>query len=226
MSLKLVYFKMRALAEAPQMLMRCNDIKYEYVMSWIHFGESWARAKPKLNFKQLPMLEVNGQHQICQSIAILKFLENKAGLSIVDPIEAAKADAILQSSQELFAPLNPTVNFAVGDDFLTKRDAMRQALSTRFQELQNCLDENTSKFFTDDTARAAEFAAFHHLDLSKKLDPSLIKEFPRLETFMSDITELPKILEYLNDRPELIGVGEKPQLIIDGVEHPTGVRQT
>ena len=66
------------------------------------------------------MLEVNGQHQVCQSIAILKFLEDKAGLRITDPIEAAKADAILQSSQELFAPLNPTVNFAVGDDFLTK----------------------------------------------------------------------------------------------------------
>ena len=43
---------------------------------------------------------------------------------------------------------------------------------------------------------------------------------------MSDITELPKILDYLEDRPELIGVGEKPKLIIDGVEHPTGVTQT
>ena len=29
MSLKLVYFKMRALAEAPQMLMRCNGIEYD-----------------------------------------------------------------------------------------------------------------------------------------------------------------------------------------------------
>ena len=226
MSLKLVYFKMRALAEAPQMLMRCNDIKYEYVMSWVYFGEPWVGAKQKLNFKQLPMLEVNGQHQVCQSIAILKFLEDKAGLRITDPIEAAKADAILQSSQELFAPLNPTVNFAVGDDFLTKRDAMRPALSTRFKELQNCLDENGSKFFTDDTCRAAEFAAFHHLDLSKELDPTLIKEFPRLETFISDVTELPEMTTYLKDRPTLIGVGQKPQLVIDGIEHPTGVTQT
>jgi len=43
---------------------------------------------------------------------------------------------------------------------------------------------------------------------------------------MSDLTALPRLLKYLNDRPELIGVGEKPQLVIDGVEHPTGVRQT
>ena len=76
------------------------------------------------------------------------------------------------------------MNFAVDDDFLSKRDAMRPACSlTRFQELSNCLDENNSKFFTDDTARAAEFAAFHHLDLSKKLDPKLNKRISKIRNF-------------------------------------------
>jgi len=226
MSLKLVYFKMRALAEAPQMLMRCNGIEYDYVMAWEYFGDTWANAKSQLVFNQLPMLEVDGRHQICQSIAILNFLEKKAGIHIENPIEAAKADAILQSSQELFSPLNPTINFAVGDDFVAKRDAMRPALSARFQQLQNCLLENSSKFFTDNTPRAADFAAFHHLDLSKQLDPMLIKEFPRLEAFTAAMTELPKMENYLKGRPELIGVGESPQLMIDGIAHPTGVQQT
>ncbi len=76
------------------------------------------------------------------------------------------------------------------------------------------------------SSRVAEFAAFHHLDLSKELDPTLIKEFPRLETFISDVAEMPKMTAYLKDRPKLIGVGEKPQLVIDGIEHPTGVTQT
>jgi len=226
MSLKLIYFKMRALAEAPQMLMRCNGIKYEYVMSWVYFGEPWVAAKQKLNFKQLPMLEVNGQHQVCQSIAILKFLEDKAGLRITDPIEAAKADAILQSSQELFAPLNPTVNFAADDDFLSKRDAMRSMLANRFQELSNCLAENGSKFFTDDEPRAVEFATFHHLDLSKKLGDSLIKQFPRLERLVDDMMCLQGMSEYLLRRPTLIGVGKDPKLVIGGIEHSTGVEQT
>ena len=31
-----------------------------------------------------------------------------------DPILNAKANAIMQSAQELFMPLNPTVNFAIG----------------------------------------------------------------------------------------------------------------
>ena len=48
MSLKLIYFKMRALAEAPQMLMQCYDIDYQYLMSWDHFDDVWANVKPKI----------------------------------------------------------------------------------------------------------------------------------------------------------------------------------
>jgi glutathione S-transferase len=169
MLLKLIYFKMGALAEAPQMLMRCDNIHYQYLMSWEHHSDEWPNVKSRLAFKQLPMLRVDGQHEICQSIAILKYLESQAGLSISDPIHAAKANVILQSAQELFAPLNPTVNFAVDDGFLSKRDAMRPILANRFQELSNCLEENNSKFFIDNKSRAAEFTTFHHLDLSKHL---------------------------------------------------------
>ena len=224
--LELIYFKMRALAEAPRLLFHYTNTEYDDLMSWDYYDKEWSEVKPNIPFKQLPMLVVDKKHEICQSIAILNFLEDKADLVIKDPIAAAKASAILQSAQELFAPLNPTVNFAVDNDFKAKKDAMRPALSTRFQELQNCLIENDAKFFTDNTPRAAEFATFHHLDLSKKLDPTLIKEFSRLEEFISDMTELPKMEEYLKDRPELIGVGEKPQLLIDGTAHPTGVQKS
>tara|TARA_B100000767_G_scaffold255572_1_gene261832 strand:+ start:72 stop:665 length:594 start_codon:yes stop_codon:yes gene_type:complete len=197
-------------------------------MPWEHFTDHWAKVKPNLSFKQLPMLEVNGRHQIFQSIAILKFLEHKAGLLISDPIQEAKAmaNAILQSAQELFATLDPTVNFAVDDDFLSKRDAMRPMLANPFEELSNCLAENGSKFFIDDRPRAAEFATFHHLDISKKLDDSLIKQFPQLERLVDDMISLQGMLEYLLLRPTLIGVGRALKLVIDGIEHSTGVEQT
>ena len=42
--LKLVYFKMRALAEAPQLLMNCCGINYEYIMSWDHFDDEWSNV--------------------------------------------------------------------------------------------------------------------------------------------------------------------------------------
>ncbi len=172
------------------------------------------------------MMEVGDGTQICQSIAILQYIENRSGLSISDPIKAAEAMAILQSAQELFAPLNPTVNFATGDDFLTKRDAMREGLKSRFADLARCLEKYDGKYFIDDTPRAAEFAAYHHFDLSRYLDPEILNSFPRLLQFINDIESINSISSYLENRPKLVDVGIEPKLIIDGKAQPTGVQKT
>ena len=224
--LKLVYFKMRALAEAPQLLLNYCKINYEYIMSWDHFDDEWSNVKPKLAFKQLPMMEVEDGTQICQSIAILQYIENLGGLKISDPVKAAEAMAVLQSAQELFVPLNPTVNFAVGQDFSNKRDSMRIYLESRFSDLARYLDKHEGRYFIDDTPRAAEFACFHHLDLSRELDPEILKKFPRLIKFVKDIEDIDTVSKYLKNRPELVGVGTEPKLVINGTEHPTGVNKT
>ena len=224
--LKLVYFKMRALAEAPQLLLNYCKINYEYIMSWDHFDDEWSNVKPKLAFKQLPMMEVEDGSQICQSIAILQYIENLGGLKISDPLMAAEAMAVLQSAQELFVPLNPTVNFAVGQDFSNKRDSMRIYLESRFSDLARYLDKHEGRYFIDDTPRAAEFACFHHLDLSRELDPEILKKFPRLIKFVKDIEDIDAVSTYLKNRPELVGVGTEPKLVINGTEHPTGVMKT
>ena len=224
--LKLVYFKMRALAEAPQLLLNYCKINYEYTMSWDHFDDEWSNVKPKLAFKQLPMMEVEDGTQICQSIAVLQYIENLGGLKISNPEKAAEATAVLQSAQELFAPLNPTVNFAVGQDFNNKRDSMRVNLESRFSDLARYLDKHEGRYFIDDTPRAAEFACFHHLDLSRELDPEILKKFPRLIKFVKDIEDIDTVSKYLKNRPELVGVGTEPKLVINGTEHPTGVNKT
>ena len=217
---------MRALAEAPQLLLNYCGINYEYIMSWDHFDDEWSNIKPKLAFKQLPMMEVEDGTQICQSIAILHYIESLGGLKISDPLMAAEAMAVLQSSQELFAPLNPTVNFAVGQDFKNKRDTMKANLESRFSDLARYLDKHEGRYFIDDTPRAAEFACFHHLDLSRELDPEILEKFPRLIKFVKDIEDIDIVSKYLKNRPKLVGVGIEPKLVINGTAHPTGVNKT
>ena len=224
--LKLIYFKMRALAEAPQLLLKYSGLEYEYLMSWEHFDDVWQNVKPKIPFQQLPIMVSEDGTEICQSIAILQFIESRAGLSINDPIKAAEAMAILQSAQELFAPLNPTVNFATGDSFIEKRDMMKPMLMSRFEDFDRALKSRGKKYFIDDKPHACDFAVLHHLDLSKKLDETLIVNFPRLEKFIYDISEIDSVAEYLNNRPELIDVSIEPKLIINGTPHPTGTKQT
>ena len=208
------------------MFMRSYGIEYKYLMAWEHFGDQWAKIKPNVPFKQLPILELDSGTQIGQSIAILDYIEAIAGLTIADPEKAAEATAILQSSQELFAPLNPTVNFAIGEDFEAKREAMRPNLESRLSDLERYLNKYSGKYFIDDTPRAAEFACFHHLDLSKKLDPELVEKFSGLTKFMNDMSGINAVTDYMEQRPKLIGVGIEPKLIIDGKAHPTGVSKT
>ena len=224
--LKLIYFKMRALAEAPRLLLHYVGFEYEDIMSWDYYGKEWSEVKSKVPFRQLPMLIVDQKYEICQSIAILTFIEKIAGINISDPILNAKANAVMQSAQELFMPLNPTINFAVGDSFKKKREDMMPFLNSRFEDLERALKDNDKKFYVDDKPRACDFAVYHHLDLSKLLDPKLINKFPRLEKFIEDIESIETVKSYLNSRPQLIDVGVEPKLVIDGVAHPTGVKKT
>ena len=41
--LRLVYFKMRALAEAAQLVLAATDTPYTYEMAWDYFGEPWRK---------------------------------------------------------------------------------------------------------------------------------------------------------------------------------------
>ena len=217
---------MRALAEAPRLLLHYTETEYDYVMSWDYYDKEWSEVKSKVPFRQLPMMVVDQKHEICQSIAILTFIEKISGINISDPVLNAKANAVMQSAQELFMPLNPTINFAVGDSFNKKREDMMPFLNTRFEDLERALKDNDKVFYVDDKPHACDFAVYHHLDLSKLLDHGLIKKFPRLEKFIEDIESIESIKSYLNSRPKLINVSVEPKLVIDGVAHPTGVKKT
>ena len=217
---------MRALAEAPRMLFHYTGIEYEDLMSWDYYDKEWSEVKPNIPFKQLPVLIIDKKHELCQSMAIMTFIENLAGINITDPILNAKANAIMQSSQELFMPLNPTVNFAKGEKFIKKKDDMMPFLLSRFEDLEKVLKENNKKFFIFDEPRACDFVTFHHLDLSKLLDPTIIKKFPRLDKFLEDVMLINSVKSYLDKRPKLVDVSIEPKLIIDGVPHPTGVKKT
>ena len=103
---------------------------------------------------------------------------------------------------------------------------MKPFLLSRFDDFDRVLKSSGKKYFIDDDPHACDFAVFHHLDLSKKLDEKLIINFPRLEKFIYDISSIDSVAHYLNNRPELIDVSIEPKLIINGKAHPTGVNQT
>ena len=103
---------------------------------------------------------------------------------------------------------------------------MRTNLKSRFSDLARYLDKHEGRYFIDNIPRAAEFACFHHLDLSRLLDPELLNGFPRLIKFVKDIEDIESVSKYLKSRPKLVDAGIQPKLVINGTEHPTGVIKT
>ena len=226
MALKLIYFKMRALAEPPQMLMHYAGIKYDYQMSWEYFKKDWEHVKPTLLFKQLPLLVVDDTHQISQSIAIMGYIEQLAGLNHTNPITAAKMHAVMLGAHDLFLPLNPILNFAVGEDFSKKKASLLPTLTKKIENLEHALASTNSSFFVDCEPRACDFLAYHHLDLARTLYQNIFLKFPRITELLNAIESIDSVRKYLESRPKLIGIGVSPKLIINGTAHPTGTKNT
>ena len=223
-NLRLVYFKMRALAEAPQLMLNYTGTPYSYEMAWEYFGQPWSEVKTSVAYRQLPMLVVDNDTRICQSGAITRFLAQLTGLQPEDPLMRGEVDALYETSQEMFMPLNPTINFAVGEKFESMKSELLEQIQPRLADFERLLNAKPDMpFFFGETPFYCDFGVFHHLNLALFLDEGLLEAYPRLREFMSTLAGLAGVREYLANRPELVGVGTQPQLVIDGVARPTGV---
>ena len=94
----------------------------------------------------------------------------------------------------------------------------------RFEDFERILgSQPTTPFFFGDDPFYCDFGVFHHVNLALDLDENLLDPYPFLSKFLSNVERLDGVKEYLDSRPELIGVGSKPQLLIDGAAKSTGV---
>ena len=139
---ELIYFNLRALAESPQMMMRYAGFEYRYEMAWDYYGKPWSEAKLEVAFGQLPVLVVNDTVHIWQSGAIVRYLAKLTGTMPEDPLLAARVDAVFEQTQELFAPLNPTVNVRIGEDHLKLKETFLSSFSGILQNFARQLEHN------------------------------------------------------------------------------------
>ena len=212
--LTLVYFKMRAFAEAPQMMMRYRTQPYRYQMAWDYFGRPWAEAKLETPFRQLPMLVTEDGVQIVQTGAIMRYLARRLSLVPSDPAEAARVDAVFETSQDLFLPLNPTVNFAVGEAF-EHSDSARSNY-----DFERLLESHGASFFFGETPYYCEASSIRSTWPISWMRPCYPP--PKMTAFMAAMRDLSGVEDYLAERPALIGVG-KPRLVIRDTAVPTGI---
>ena len=224
MDMKLIYGNMRALCEAPQMMLHYADIPYEYKMVWDHYGSSWAEVKKDIIFNRLPILIINEDRYIWQSNTIIRYLSNLTKTKPSDEFQLAYCDAVFESTHEMFSPLNPTINMTFGEKYNSnKKKLLEDILPNSLNNFEKLLQNSSGNFFIGNDPYYCDFNAYHHFSMCLILDKNIFSNFPNINKFINNFEELNNIKKYLDIRPELVELGESPHFIIDGKKIPTGL---
>ena len=222
--LDLVYFKMRAFTEAIQMQLCYGNVPYTYHMAWEYFEKSWPEMKKEIGFGQLPILIVDNKTHIWQSGSIMRYTANLANTCPTNEEDRGIADAIFESSQELFQPLNATINFKVGEEYESLRKTILSGFEPKIFYFNKYLERDKSgPFFLGKRPAYCDFGTYHQLSMTRVLEPTIFDDWPTIKGFLSAIENLKGVSEYLDRRLELVGIKEQPKLIIKGKAVPTGM---
>jgi glutathione S-transferase len=100
--LKLYYFNIKGKGEPIRLFCAYAGLELEDYRFASRDEFTSMKENGKLAFGQVPMLEVNGQHQLVQTAAILRYLAKVSKLYPEDPLLAAKVDAVLDQETDAF----------------------------------------------------------------------------------------------------------------------------
>lgn len=224
--LDLIYFKMRAFTEAIQMQLCYGSIPYNSYFPWDYFDKPWHEVKKEVGFGQLPVLVIDDKKTLWQSGSIIRYTSILAK-TIPEKLEdICIADAIFESSQELFQPLNATINFRVGEDYENFKKSILKDFRPKLFYFNKFLENDQSgPFFFGKSPFYCDFGTYHQFSLIRLLENTIFDDFLTVKVFMNEVENLKGISEYLSSRPKLIGVGKEPKLVIDGKEVSTGINK-
>ncbi len=221
--LQLIYFNLRALCEAPRMMLHTAGIEYSYEMAWDYFKKPWGDVKKEVIFHKLPLLIIDEKIEIWQSNTISRYIAKLTNNIPNNEKMVAYADSIFESAHDLFFPLNPTINVWVGEMHLkNKKNLLDKILPKAFTNFEKLLSKYEGNFFLGERAFYCDFNVYHHVSLALLLDDKILDNFPKLKKFMNDFEKIQGVLDYLESRPKLIGIGTWPKVVIDGVEYTSG----
>lgn len=237
-SLRLSYLPFRAMAETTRFMLHYAGIPYEDEVVWGVYFEQQRRAG-KFPFDKVPVMTVEYVQKaekptspltIAQSGSLARLAAKLAGCYETlpeDPSWCAYNDSIFELGQEM-CTINPTLNCYTGAQFARVVEwYFSESFPVNAAYLERQLREVVIPKFSspkrDDvffgglgTPSYADFNIFHHMDNALTVFPEALSRsstgVPHLEAWMGRMRKLPRLAEYLENRPRVVDVGTDPGL--------------
>lgn len=176
----------------------------------IDFAE-WPSHKPRFEFGQLPMLEIDGR-ELVTSIAIGRYVASKHALYPTDIDEIYKTESMADWIESLYASYGKIMfqekNPAGWDEF-TKGEGLQKLklVETKLKE-----NQSGSGFFIGSRVSMVDFivAAYVHshyfLDDQASRLAVLQRETPALKAYIDRfLAQCPEVANYIRTRPQSLG---------------------
>lgn len=205
---KLSYFNAKGVAEVTRLLFVVagkqdlyQDVRVE--------KEEWAKLKPTMPMKAMPVLEVDGE-VICQSAAISRFVANELGLMGKTGLDKARIEEIQETMIEMFSKY---IFKMFGESDETKKKELLTAFMGEPMEdylkfFQSRLSKNKSGFFVGEKATLADIVVYRGLEMAgdvlqkfgSDLAPKLAA-YKEVDALCKKVAALPAIAKWVKDRP-------------------------
>ena len=185
-----------------------SELKLQLLVSGMHFSPEIGQTYTQI---EKDGFHIDEKIEIWQSNTISRYIAKLTNNIPNNEEMVAYADSIFESAHDLFFPLNPTINVWVGEMHLkNKKNLLDEILPKAFTNFEKLLSKYEGNFFLGERAFYCDFNVYHHVSLALLLDDKILDNFSKLKKFMSDFEKIQGILDYLESRPKLIGIGTWP----------------
>ncbi|CAM9269552.1 unnamed protein product [Ectocarpus sp. 13 AM-2016] len=170
-------------------------------------GADWPALKPTLPNGQLPVMEVDGV-VIPQSTAQLRYVGKIGGLYPTDPVQAALADAAIDTVNDINEPMRASIHEkGEGKKMQLCKDLAENCIPPWLMNMEKALKAAGGQYFAGGKLSIGDIAVVARLNWirSGSLDgiPSTIADgHPLLLSLVDRVMAEPKIVAYMEARPK------------------------
>lgn len=192
------YFDGRARAELARLILAAGDIKYNDIR--LSFDQ-WPSQKPLAPAGQLPYIEFDGV-KIPQSIALSRYLAKLAKIAGNDDIEQAKADAIVDTCNDIMNSFYPGV-FRASNYEEAYAKFLEGSAANGFAQLEKLIDLYGSNGYSVGTSLTwADLFIYEVFSQLLKNNETFLSKYPVVQKVCAQVSSNPRIAEYVKNRKQ------------------------